>query len=119
MKYKVGDKVRVKSLEWYNKEKEVGGYIVCLYVLGKGFILFSEKMNIFCGRIVEIENVLDYSYRIKEDENKEHFFTDEMFEESIESIPDENLGINTDGKNLYKPKTEDLDGATILIKIVD
>lgn len=38
-KYKIGDKVRIKSIEWYNQNKEEHGLII------NG----AEKSNVFCS----------------------------------------------------------------------
>ena len=50
-KYKVGDKVRVKSLEWYNSNKNENGEIV------KGYITFLEGMSEYCGKYFEVSYV--------------------------------------------------------------
>ena len=83
MKYKVGDKVRIKSLDWYNENKDNYGAI---YV-GNGFV-FWENMVRHCGEIMKIAIVkVD-----PEDSNKGYYFmetseekwTDEMIEEIVE-----------------------------------
>ena len=75
--YKVGDKVRVKSLDWYNTNKNSEGTIIF-----NGFRIFDEDMSKFCGKVVTIEfyNSRWYYYDIKEDE-KVNFWYDEMFED--------------------------------------
>ena len=45
MKYKVGDKVRIKSKDWYEKNKDEGGYIK----LSQRY--FNEDMCMYCGKI--------------------------------------------------------------------
>ena len=47
MKYKVGDKVRIKSRKWYNENKDEFGNV--------GY--FTSKMTQFCGRTVTIIDV--------------------------------------------------------------
>ena len=80
MKYKVGDKVRVKSLEWYNEHKNECGNVNLINSLS-----FTKPMSEFCGKEVEICNVhdgLEYYY-ISGDEI-EFGWTDEMFEDVME-----------------------------------
>ena len=43
MKYKVGDRVRIKSLDWYNENKDQHGKVAC------GYHVFTEDMSKFCG----------------------------------------------------------------------
>jgi hypothetical protein len=77
-KYKIGDRVRVKSLEWYNanKDTENGNMII----FGK-FHIFDEYMSEFCGKVVTIEycDTLHNLYQIKED-GEENDWSDDMFE---------------------------------------
>ena len=88
MKYKPGDRVRVKSLDWYNTNKNSEGTIIF-----NGFRIFDEDMSKFCGKVVTIEsyNSRWYYYDIKEDE-KVNFWYDEMFEDpAIEEEPQEKM----------------------------
>lgn len=78
MKYKVGDKVRVKSLDWYNENKNQTGQVQCL---GE---IFLEEMSKFCGKLVTIHSIAKHGYHINEDEYK-YNWTDAMFEEDIEN----------------------------------
>ena len=50
MKYKVGDKVRIKSLEWY-EANECGGSLMC------DGIVFHERMIKLCGKELTIDLV--------------------------------------------------------------
>lgn len=77
MKYKVGDKVRIKSIDWYNENKDKDGIVVL------STHIFVPGMSQFCGKIVTIENVFDNSYDVKEDNDK-YYWTDEMIEELVE-----------------------------------
>jgi hypothetical protein len=88
MKYKPGDKVKIKSLDWYNANKNSEGTIIF-----HGFRIFDENMSEFCGKVVTIEsyNSRWYYYDIKEDE-KVNFWYDEMFEDpAIEEEPQEKV----------------------------
>ena len=74
MKYKVGDKVKIKSLEWYNENKNDFGLIFC------NNICFDEKMIEFCGKTVTIvAQRNDKYYYIKED-NCLSFWSEDMIE---------------------------------------
>ena len=68
MKYKVGDKVRVrKDLIEFEHYKEV---------------LFVPSMSSFKGKIVTIYYTTDIGYKIKED-SKRYYWTDDMFSGKI------------------------------------
>lgn len=69
-KYKVGDKVVVKSLDWYNKNKDAGGVVrvPCSFV---------KDMQQFCGKTLVIRGVNVYSYYV---EGNSYLWSDEMFE---------------------------------------
>lgn len=74
MKYKVGDKVRVR--QWDDMVEEYGESFGSIDI---PHFYFSRNMEKYCGEVVTIEKVYTCSYRIKEDE--EHWYwTDEMFE---------------------------------------
>lgn len=79
MKYKVGDKVRIKSLDWYNQNKDKDGFVRC------GDKVFDNYMSVFCGSIVTICGIFPYcGYDVREDMQC-RTWTDEM----IEGIADE------------------------------
>ena len=59
MKYKVGDKVRIKSKDWYDKNKDEDGYI------GLPLDVFNYLMAKHCGEIATITEILEDSvYKI-------------------------------------------------------
>lgn len=75
MKYKVGDTVKIKSLDWYNENKSKTGIIE-----GKK-VNFVPSMSNYCGKTVKITKVDSqiYIYKINID-NGWFCWTDEMFE---------------------------------------
>ena len=79
LKYKVGDKVRIKSLDWYNENKDRYGYINC----GDSLMKFEKTQ--FCGKIVTISSISDVTdtYGIEEDDGV-YSWTDEMIEGLVE-----------------------------------
>ena len=83
LKYKVGDYVRIKSLDWYNENKDNYGAIYA----GNGFV-FWKNMVRHCGEIMKITIVKvdpedsDKGYYFME--NSEEKWTDEMIEGLVE-----------------------------------
>lgn len=71
MKHKVGDKVRIKSLDWYNENKDINGYIC-------GFTL---KMSEYCGKTATVVKVGCCHYELDIDDG-DWYWTDEMFDEN-------------------------------------
>lgn len=69
-KYKVGDKVRVKSIDWYNANKNSGGDVdvPCL---------FTREMSKFCGTVLTISEVGWRSYVMK---GNHYAWSDEMLQ---------------------------------------
>ena len=61
MKYKAGDKVKIKSLEWYNQNKDEDGFVYC------GDRVFDDYMSVFCGSVVTIRGIYHTGYDIQED----------------------------------------------------
>lgn len=80
MKYKVGDKVKIKSLDWYNANRNYYGNVEC------GFYYFIEEMSKYCGKILTIGEVYRNEYELQEGEN--FIWTDEMFDSIIENTDD-------------------------------
>ena len=77
-KYKVGDKVRIKSLGWYNENKDEYGNVSCEKYD------FMSYMSEFCGKTLTIDVVFeDETYLMKED-NAGFVFTNEMIEGLVE-----------------------------------
>lgn len=76
--YKVGDKVIVKSLDWYNENKNASGNVnvPCCFVV---------KMSKYCGKVVTIKHIGCGSYNIFED-NGNFMWSDEMFEGLFEGL---------------------------------
>ena len=94
LKYKVGDKVRVNSIDWYNKNKDEYGDID----ISHDFTFYADRSK-YCGRVFTISEVFDNSYFVKED-NNEYYWTDEMIEGLMEE----------EGKETsWKPSKEEMD----------
>ena len=79
MKYKAGDRVLVKSFDWYYENKDRIDEVDC------GNATFISEMVTFCKKKVTISSVLPTLevYRIKEDGGRYHW-TDKMFEKLAE-----------------------------------
>lgn len=75
MKHKVGDKVRIKSLDWYNKN---GGDNKAVNF---GLIWFGTSMKDYCGKIATIMEVGPFFYRLDID-NQWWYWVDKMFDET-------------------------------------
>ena len=82
MKYKEGDRVLIKSIDWYNKNKDQAGDIPC------GEYYFVSHMSVFCGKILTIDvEFEDETYLMKEDTDG-FVFTSEMIEGLVEEEVD-------------------------------
>ena len=86
MKYKVGDKVRINSLDWYNENKDENGSILCNYNY-----YFTRLMTKYCGEVMTIKDIINVPlcrcYMFEEDEFMCHF-TDDMIEGLVEEEVD-------------------------------
>lgn len=89
MKYNVGDKVRIKSLDWYhhNKDGAFGG--VCI---GDKKPKFIYAMSKYCGMVLTIDDHTEYDgeYYMVED-NGVYVWADEMFEGLAEDETKSNI----------------------------
>ena len=76
MKYKIGDRVRIKNIDWYNTNKDEDG------IVELSTHVFTPGMPQFCGRVMTISHVgIDY-YTMVED--LVGYWTDEMIEGLVE-----------------------------------
>lgn len=73
MKYKVGDRVKVKSQDWYKSNMNSLDEVDC------GVTWFVPDMVVHCGNNVTIREVFSNYYKIIEDEC-DYCWTDDMFE---------------------------------------
>ena len=87
MKYKPGDKVKIKSLDWYNANKNSEG-VVNFHNL----LFFDKLMSEFCGKVVTIDDYIPRGnyYEIKED-GKVNLWSDEMFECLADEEPQDKM----------------------------
>jgi hypothetical protein len=88
-KYKIGDKVRVKSLDWYMLNKdEYDNVVLCG---GETKPSFTRSMSIYCGKVMTIFDVDseygEYTYTMQED-NGRFCWDDEMFEGIVDDKSD-------------------------------
>ena len=79
MKYKVGDKVKIKSLDWYNSNKDALGNIDC------GNYHFIDEMVMYCGKTLTVECVHLDSYDFIEDLYR-FVWTDDMIDCLVEHV---------------------------------
>lgn len=77
MKHKVGDKVRIRSKEWYEKNKDEYGIVVT------STVSFNKNMTKFLGKEAVITNVYNGYYTINLTCDL-YTWDDDMFEETSE-----------------------------------
>ena len=92
LKYKIGDRVRIKSIDWYNENKDKVGNILYKRDGSAYPVFFSKYMSNFCGEILTIKSVFKHSYHMNETSSCE-FWTDEMIEGLVEPIDCEKCGL--------------------------
>ena len=81
MRYKPLDKVRIKSLDWYNENKDKKGNVY--FEGGEVKPCFSHCMSIYCGQIMTISDAIGQLYGMIEDDGR-FCWVDEMIEELVE-----------------------------------
>lgn len=76
-KYKIGQHVRVKSIDWYNNNQDSFGCVSIGHLKPK----FTYGMSKYCGLVLTINDHSEYEgeYYMIEDDGK-YTWTDEMFE---------------------------------------
>lgn len=100
-KYEVGDRVKIKDLDWYNKNKDANGDVLCFYDVHK----FTKEMSKFCGAIVTISTNLtgDGEYLIKEDDETD-WWTYDMIECKVEEETNTKYEDEVTGEYYSTPK---------------
>lgn len=87
MRYKKGDKVRVKSLDWYKANKNQEDAIIF-----EDSHIFDESMSEFCGKVVTIEHCnAKHNYYDIEEDGKVNYWVDDMFEGLAIEEPQEKM----------------------------
>ena len=94
MKYKVGDKVRIKSLDWYKENKTIHGDIWF------DNAVFVGGQSLYCGCELTICLVADDSYHVIEND---YYWTDEMIEGLVEEeeTKPKDMGEVSDGYHTF------------------
>lgn len=100
LKHKIGDKVKIKSLDWYNTNKSEKGD-----VLGnEDDEVFINEMSEYCNSIATIVEIVDDAYRLNID-NQLFSWSDFMFDESF------NTNENMETKEIILPDGWEIDKA--------
>ena len=94
MRYKPGDRVKVKSQDWYKSNMNSICEVAC------GVTWFVPDMVVHCGNNVTIREVYGNYYRIIEDDG-DYCWTDDMFEGLAD---DENVSESIDNTADLLPK---------------
>lgn len=81
--YKVGDKVRIKSIDWYNENKDYDKGIIYF----EESFDFTESMSKYCGQIATITYIIEKydEYKINLDHGY-YAWTYEMFEGLVKEV---------------------------------
>ena len=75
MRYKVGDRVKIKSLDWYNKNKDTNGNVNC------GSKLFTKEMSKYCEKIMIITYISNLNIIRMGMDN--HYWIEDMIEDIV------------------------------------
>lgn len=88
MKYKIGDKVRIKSLDWY-ETNECNGSVMCER------LAFLDTMTEWCGKELTIDFIYAYdngiSGYVMKEPKIQWIFTDGMIEGPVDAEPQEKM----------------------------
>lgn len=91
MKYKIGDRVRLKSIDWYHANKNGDG---CVVISDDGYLynlFFTKNDAQYCGKVFTISDIVDGAYVFEEMETG-YYYCDEMIDGlEDETIPTEYL----------------------------
>ena len=95
MNYKVGDKVRIKSLDWYNENKTTYGNVLF------DNAVFVKEQSLYCGCVLTIRLVTNNSYHVIEND---YYWTDEMIEGLVEEETKPKYEDEVNGEYYSTPK---------------
>ena len=90
MKYKPGDKVRIKSIDWYNENKDETGRVMFDY------IGFCKEMTKYCGAVLTIMTIGNQDIGSKQkyfmhETDYAWGFTDDMIEGLVDEEPQDKM----------------------------
>lgn len=83
MRYKRGDRVKIKSLDWYNENKDQHGRVAC------GYHLFTEDMSKFCGCTMIVCHISNLGVMTMG--GSASYWTDEMIEGLADVEPQDKM----------------------------
>ena len=83
MRYKRGDRVKIKSLDWYNENKDQHGKVAC------GYHVFTEDMSKFCGCTMIVCNRTNLGVMTMG--GSASYWTDEMIEGIADVEPQDKM----------------------------
>ena len=96
MKYRPGDKVKIKSLDWYYSNSDCIGDIQC------GDWYFTLSQALYCGKVLTISAICDDFYMMK---GIGHHWTDEMIECLADESQDKMVSLDKVCEMLRKTDT--------------
>lgn len=77
LKYNIGDRVRLKGIDWYHANKNGDG---CVVISDDGYLynlFFTKNDAQYCGKVFTISDIVDGAYIFEEMETG-HYYCDEM-----------------------------------------
>lgn len=83
MRYKRGDRVKIKSLDWYNENKDQHGRVAC------GYHVFTEDMSKFCGCTMIVCNRTNLGVMTMG--GSASYWTDEMIEGIADDLQEDKM----------------------------
>ena len=116
MKYSIGDKVRIRNIDWYEQMLSIPSKLVWQNKLTEDFIgiwcgshVFRKEMCEFCGKVMTIQEV-GIDFYLMEEDKMGYEFTDEMIAgEDVSWMYDGNLVAErfSDDKGVPKFRKDD------------
>lgn len=111
IKYNIGDKVLIKDIDWYNKNKNNRGDVLVAYKLFSHGVytwehaIFTKNMVKYCGQTLTVSEYSNMGYKMQEciDSGEDfHIWTDEMIEKLVEEeTKPKDMGEVSDGYHTF------------------